>query len=299
MIYTNSPFRFPDGSLKPIAGADDIEGATAVADPPKTGEDEEEVEDTEDTEDVEDVEDDGDDEEDADSADEADGDQAGGSGSAEDSEEDDSEDDDSTEVTKPSGADILALLAGDEEAQQLLQATYQQMQQEHAATEAARAEQEEFKQLVEKEDYAEIGRRIVDRSRDSATREEVSTQALQQEFQPVYQTLFAQPELKELSQEQKAELAPNKFANDASYTLALQAAILNKRWEKQLESEVDKRIKQRDEASKNRRTADEVKRGNIASGTAASGTTPVRQDSKSLISMGLKEALGISDEDEE
>lgn len=228
---------------------------------------------------------DSDETEDADATDgdeSSDGDLDGGSGAGDEGETP------KPEVTKPTGKDVLELLASDPEAQTLMASTLQQIMQENARSADAQAQAKEFQDLIDKGDYAEVGRRIVERTQSSAAREQVADEVLKEVFQPVYADIFAQPEMKELTTEDKEALAPAKFDSDAHYVRALEGFLQTKRFNKAVEAEVEKRIKTRDEASGNRETARTARTKSPAATASAVGATTGRSSSGARISAGLQ-----------
>jgi len=242
--------------------------------------------DTEDTEDEDTDDTEGADEESAD-GEASGGDTEGGSGSTEGT---------STEAPKadvtvapPAGKALLDLLAGDPEAQKLMASTLQDMIADNARTAETAAQTKEFTELVEKGDYAEVGRRIIERTQSQQARDAVADEVLKEVFQPVYADLFAQPELQNLSAEEKEALNPAKYDTDAHYVRRLSEVVQEKRFAKLVEDEVTKRIKARDDAAGNRKTADQAKRG---TGTAPTAVPQVvGGTSGERISRGLRVAL--------
>lgn len=273
-----SPFRFPDGSLKPIAGADDTEGEE-----PEAGEEEENNGEGEPEDDEESAGDEG----------ESD-DTEGGSGDSEgDADEDDLEPAAEGTVVPPTGKAILDLLASDEEAQAIFSQTINNMMAENARTAEAQKEAAEFQELIKNGDHAEIGRRVLERATAQQNRSQIADEVLRETFQPVYTELFAQPEMQELTAEEKETLNPQKYASDAHYVRAVTEHIQTKRFNKAVEAEVEKRIKSRDEAAKNRKTADVAKTRSV--GASPSATQPSNvTNSRGLIAAGLRGFLGES-----
>jgi hypothetical protein len=259
---------------------------TAVLDPETETEDEEVDGDDETPGDDNDADEDTD-EEAADDEPDADGDASGDDGDG-GSGQDDSPAVDA--VPAPTGRQILDLLAGSPEAQQEMANVLQEIMAANANSAAAQAEAKEFSDLVEKGDYGEIGRRIVQRSQDQAVRDRVAGEVLLEEFKPVYAEIFAEPELQNLSAEDKASLDPKNFS-DAQYVRALTKFVQTKRTEAAIEAEVEKRIKIRDEAAGNRDTAGKVKNKSVgASPGGTQGTGPART-SRELIASGLRSVI--------
>lgn len=213
-------------------------------------------------------------------------DKVGGSGASTDSE---SKED---VAEKPTGKALIDLLAGDGEAQTLLTSTLQSMLQEQSRTAAAKEQAEEFQKLIKEGDYAEVGRRVIERTQTEQERERISDEVLQGVFQPVYADLLAQPEMKALTAEEKLSLDPSKYDSDAHYVRAITSFIEGKRYEAKVEAEVERRIKTRDEAEANRKTA--ALAGSKSSGAmpGASGPGGANRTSGDLIREGLRTLYG-------
>lgn len=206
----------------------------------------------------------------------------------------DTEGDESLEghvASAPTGKALLDLLASDNEAQQLMAYTLQNMMQENAHSAAQQAEAQEFNDLVEKGDYNEIGRRLVDRATTAKARESIADEVLQEQFRPVYADLFAQPELQSLSAEEKEALSPQRFSSDAVYVRAVSEFIATKRFSATVEAEVEKRIKARDEAAGNREAAGKAKSKSMAASPGGTEGSGVARGSRDLIGLGLRQAF--------
>lgn len=158
-------------------------------------------------------------------------------------------------VPRPTGRELLELLAQDSTAQELMQAGLAELQARQAAEAAAKKDAEQFAELVKNEDYAGIGQAVVERQRKQEARASVKDDILHEEFDGVYKDIFAQPELQNLSAEEREKYAARNFPNDAAYVRALSHLISEKRAEARIEAEVEKRVKTRLEAGKNADTA--------------------------------------------
>lgn len=248
-----------------------------------------EDEETEETDDE--TEDDAD--ESADDDESSDSDTAGGSGAAEGEKPDAA-----VASVAPKGEDLIKLLAGDTEAQSKLASTFQQMMLENARAAEAQEQAKEFQELIDKGDFAEVGKRIVERQQVQATRESVADEVLKEVFQPVYAELFSQPEIKELSAEERQALDPKRFASDAHYVRALTEHIAGKRFSKAVDAEVQKRLKTAQEAEANRKTAEGTRTKSIAGTPAASAAGSGRASSGDLIRRGLSAAFGGGSSDD-
>lgn len=246
--------------------------------------------DQDDEEEIEDEDDSGDDADDAtDASDDSDGDQEGGSGS-------DDDDKSSEEAPKlPTGRDLIDLLAGDTEAQTLLRDTLAQMRDESTRSAEAQAQAQEFTELREKGDYAEIGRRIVERTESQTAREQVADEVLNEVFQPVYREVLSQPEFKDLTAEDKERLAPAKYDTDAHYLRALVEFRDEKRFEAAVEAEVQKRVKTAKEAEGNREVAAKTKGRSVSASPATSGPVGGPKTSSEKLRIGLRAAFGDFD----
>lgn len=251
--------------------------------------DEESTAELEDGEEVEDTDDSAVDGEDS-SEDNVDG--GSGAEGEEDSEEE--SDDAPTAVAPPTGKALLDLLAGDTDAQAIMQRTLTDMMAEQQRSAAAQAEAKEFQDLIEAGDHAEIGRRVLDRMTQTQTRSKVAEEVLRETFLPIYAELYAEPEMKNLTAEEKDALNPARAKSDAHYVRTLEQFIQAKRTNAAIEAEVTKRIKARDEAAGNRTVAEKARQRSISgspSGTAMSGTG---RDSRSMIATGLRSVFGVS-----
>lgn len=249
-----------------------------------------------------------DDEEDSDLDDEDEDvdDSEGGSGADEDDEESE-EDEDSEESPEAShqpaltGQALLDLLAGNTEAQGLLSQTLQSMMAESARTAAAQAEAAELQQLIKDEKYDEVGKRIVERTQMDAARAQVEDTVLKQQFAPVYQDIFAQPELKVLTAEEREKLHPSKYNSDAEYVRGLTSFIEGKRFESKVQAEVTKRVEAELKARANGESSARSKTRSVAAGPGATAELAgARQSTTDLIRQGLRATFepGQHDDDE-
>lgn len=224
----------------------------------------------------------------------------GGSGDSEGDEDEESDESPEASVVPPTGKAILDLLASDEEAQAIFSQTIQNMMAENARTAEAQREAAEFQELIKNGDHAEIGRRVLERATAQQTRSQIADEVSREMFQPVYTELFGQPEMQNLTAEEKEALDPRKAANDAQYVSTVTRFIENKRFEKRVEDEVAKRLKARDEAEGNRKAASTAKRTSVGASPAATSPTAVT-NSRGLIASGLRGVFGgeavESDED--
>lgn len=276
--------------------------ATAVLDRPDQAAEEDNVDpeddDIDDDDDEvldEDSEEDAGDDESADDADDASDD--GGDGGSGDVKDDASV----ASAVKPTGRELLELLAGDPDAQQLMASTLEEIMAENAKSAAAQQEADEIQELIKSGNHAELGRRVAERLQNQQVRQRVADDVLQETFRPVYADLFAQPELQNLSAEDKETLDPKKFASDAHYVRSLTEFIGAKRHEAAIEAEVQKRVAAALEAASNRETAGRVKRKSVgASPGGTEGSGPART-SRELLHHGLRAVFEpmVGDEDDE
>lgn len=216
---------------------------------------------------------------DSDESSESNDDEGGSGGSGDKSE---------STVVSPTGKDLLDLLAADPDAQRLMRSSLEDLIAKKASEDAASAEAEEFQELIQKQDYAAIGQKLVERQQHAQAREEVSTQILKETFGPVYQDLFAQPELQKLTAEEKETLQPDKYSSDAHYVRALERFVLGKRHEAALEAEVTKRVKAITEAKANNTVGEKVRGKGIAAGPASVASSSPSKSSTDLIKHGLR-----------
>lgn len=160
---------------------------------------------------------------------------------------------------RPTGKDLLDMLAGDDEAKTLMSRALEEARVQREADEQARKDQEEFQALIDAKDYSAIGERLVERQVKEKARSEVADDVLKEQFEPVYTRLLAQPEMADLTAEEKESLNPRKFKNDAEYVTGIQDFIANKRFEARINTEVEKRFKARLEAKGNEEVAAKAK----------------------------------------
>lgn len=200
-------------------------------------------------------------------------------------------------AVRPTGQDLINLFAEDPVAQRLMATALENLRSEEAANEKARADAEAFRELIEKEDYAGIGQQLVERHRKEQARSEVAEDVLREQFAPVYTKLFAQPEMQNLTADEKASLNPQKFGSDAEYVTELQNFIANKRYEAKIEAEVERRLTTRRTAAENEAVAAKAKKATVGATPGASGEATLYKSSADKIKAGLRAMIDPDGED--
>lgn len=262
----------PLGHWPTIGGADDEAESTTGGD--ETPGDELDEEDTEDELELDETSDD----------------EVGGG------EDDEAEEVETPSVVKPTGADLLALLAEDPDAQTLMANALTEMQSAKERDAQTEAERAAFNKLVETEDYAGIGKTIIEQQRRDAARSAVTDEVLKEQFTPIYQDLLSQPEIKTLTAEEKLALAPKNFNSDAAYVKRLAEVVTEKRMEAKVEERANARAKELIEAARNGDVAAKAKVRSIAGGPppSTSGSTAdfMKMRSGDILSQAFSAMLG-------
>ncbi len=254
-----------------MAALEDLADDTEVED-----EDEEEVDDTD---------------EDGDEADE--GTEVGGGAEG----EPDGEQPDAGEPV--SGLAQLRALLEDPEIQTTLQDQIADYQARMAQEAMSKQEAEAFQKLIDEEDWAGVGKAVVERNRQVAAQAQARDAVTKELFTPVYRDLLAQPEMQKLSAEDKAKLQVDNFPNHAAHTTAIASYIAEKRFEAQMETEVAKRVEAALTAEKNKETSGKAKAPSLAGRSPASiGVVQPKLSSADLIRSGLRGIIGMNDNDD-
>ena len=194
----------------------------------------------------------------------------------------------------PRGQDIIELFKSSPEAQELVRNSISRTLQEASAKAEAQKEQEEFKQLLESGDYAEIGRRYVQTETERSIRSKVEDEATTKAYAEVYGGLFRELDKLNLPPEDKAKTTPEAFGvqTDADYVLALSQFISDRKAGVNIEAEVKRRTEENLLAIKNERAARAAKSTSVSAlPGAVEGASGERASSKSLIAEGLRELL--------
>lgn len=258
--------------------------------------DSEELEDQQDPnlgdEDPDESPDDEDEDEDPDSSgDEGDGAEGGGG---------DDEDPDGGTPKEPAvpltGRALVEALFNDEDAKGALQdalADYQRQMSEQANS---REEAEKFQKLIDDGDYEGIGRIIIERQQTEAARATVTDALTQEVFNPVYRQLFAQPEMQDLTAEDKERLHLSKFKNHAEHVVALQDFISNKRGKATFDEAVKRGVEEALTAERNKASAEKAKTSSLgARSPVAAGPVNGPQSSADLLKSGLRALINPDD----
>lgn len=196
-------------------------------------------------------------------------------------------------VVAPKGKDLVDLLTEDPEAQQILDKKFEDAVRKLRAEQTSKAEAEEFQALIDKGDYAEVGKRLVTRQQEQAARETVTDEILNEVFTPVYERLLAQPEMKNLTAEDRERLDLNKFSSDADYVVAIQNFINEKRAEKTIQAEVDRRVKEVLESKSNQQVAGKVAEPSLSASPASTEqSSGPRRSSSERLHDGFIKAFG-------
>lgn len=191
-------------------------------------------------------------------------------------------------------AQLQALLQ-DPEVQSTLQEQVADYQARMAAQATSTQEAEALQKMVDDEDWEGVGKTIIARTRTDAAKAEVKDQVTKEMFTPVYQELFAQPEMQKLTAEDRERLHVDKFPNHASHVTAISSYIAEKRFEAQVETEVAKRVTAAIDAEKNKDTSVKAKVPSMAGKTpAAIGVVQPKLSSADLIRSGLRSIIGMN-----
>lgn len=192
---------------------------------------------------------------------------------------------------KLTGKDLLEQFQTDPEAQKLVQAQLQNWLADASATAEAKKEQEAFQELLKSGDYEEIGKRWVQAESEKAIQSKAEDAALTKAYGDVYGRLFKELETYQLTDAEKAEIAPEKYTADAEYVLALSEFIANKKSGSSVETMVDKRVEEKLTTLRNMKSAKAATDPSPSTLPAATGPTSGKETSRSLISDGFREYL--------
>lgn len=205
---------------------------------------------------------------------------------------------------KPAGEPVVALtgralveaLFNDEDAKGTLADALSEYQRQLDEQAASKEEAEKFQKLIEDEDYEGIGKIIIERQREEAARSTVTEAVTQEVFNPVYRKLFAQPEMQDLTAEDKEKLHLSKFENHADHVAAIQDFISTKRAKSNFDEAVKKGVEEALLAEKNKASAVKAKGPSLAGRAPVSaGTATGATSSASLLKSGLRALINPDD----
>lgn len=200
------------------------------------------------------------------------------------------------EVTAPklTGQALLDEFKTNPEAQSLVQAQLDAYLRDASAKADAQKQKEEYDRLIAEGDFEEIGKRYVTAQKDTEVRTAVEQEALTKAYGEVYTKLFNELNAFELGEEDKVKIAPERYATDAEYVLALSNFISEKKSGSSIEALVDQRVEEKLEALRNMKSAQAATATSVSSalpsGTATAGNGG-KETSRSLIQDGFHEYL--------
>lgn len=197
------------------------------------------------------------------------------------------------------GQALIDQLQNSPEAQELIRAQLTSWYQTASAEADAKKEQEDFKKLIESGDFEEIGRRYVQADARKTIETKAQEEARLEAFGSVYKSLFAQPELAQMNDEEKVKLNPDKFPTDEEYVLALTEHIASKRGSAAADTRANELVNEKLTALKNMRAgqAGTVPSPSAIPSGAPGSATNGKQTSRSLIQEGFHEVLEAAAED--
>lgn len=200
-------------------------------------------------------------------------------------------------VEGPSGRALIEALTKDPEAQSVFQTMVEEYQRNAAAEAEQREEAEAFQELIRNEDWAGVGKAVVERQQREAARSTVAEEIRRTEFTPVYTELLSQPEMQGLTDTEKDALHMSKYATTAAHLKAVTEFVAAKRFNAQVEAEVEKRVKTAREADANREGAGKAKTKSLGASPAATGPAEGRATSADYIRQGLRGIINPDAED--
>lgn len=206
---------------------------------------------------------------------------------------------------KPSGATLsgfeqLQQLLKDPEVQQTFQETLADYQARMAASAASEQEAEAFQKMLDDEDWEGVGKAVKAQRTQETVEAAVRTKLTQELFTPVYQSIFAEPEMQKLTAEDREKLHLDNFPSPAAHVAALKEFVAGKRFEAQVEAEVAKRVESAMEAAKNKEAAGKAKAPTLAGRSPAPvGVIQPKLSSSDLIKSGLRSIIGETNSDDD
>lgn len=196
----------------------------------------------------------------------------------------------------PTGAELIEMLSGDVEAQQIIRQRLADGLTQAQETALGKAKQDQLQQLVKEERYDEIGRMFVEEQQTEAVRSEAEDAAMRQVYGDIYRRLFQHPVMKSLSAEERNLLDPRNFQDDATYVLALTAHIATKSEGQQRSELVKSEVNTTLEALKNIAAANTAANPSISGLPGAVGPGGGDKSSSDLIREGWAEQLAEASE---
>jgi hypothetical protein len=199
---------------------------------------------------------------------------------------------DAAEQPKLTGQELLESLKGSPEAQALIQQQLDGWLQSAAATAAAKKQQDEFNQLIKDGDYETIGKRFVQNTEEQRVREAAAEEASVKAYGEIYRGLLAQPEMNDLTAEEKVKLDSANFATDAEYVLAITDHIAGRRGSKSDDTRVNALVEERLTTLSNMKAAATATSGSAAAALPAGQVgQAVPTTSRSMIMEGYRELM--------
>jgi phosphoribosylformylglycinamidine (FGAM) synthase PurS component len=196
----------------------------------------------------------------------------------------------------PTGEELIEMLAGDAPAQRIIQGRLEEARTQALTDAQSKAKQEQLAQLLKDERYDEIGRMFVQEQQAEVVRTAAQEAALKEVYGGIYQKLFANPVMKNLTVEERTTLDPRNFADDAAYVLALTAFITTKTEGSNLQERVNTEVETKLETLRNMAAAGTAGNPSISGLPAAVGTGGEAKTSSELIAAGWAEQMAEANE---
>jgi len=242
----------------------------------------------------EDPEDEDEDDELEDSSDTETGNEVGGGGAEDPNEE-------TAPVTPMSSWAQFQELLKDPEVAQTFQDTVADYQARMTVEAALKQDAEALQKMIDDEDWEGVGKAVVERTRRDAVQKEVREAVVGDMFRPVYTELLSQPEMQNLTAEDREALHIDKFnGNHAAHTTAISSFIAKKRYDAEVAEAVKKGVADALEAEKNKGSSEKAKAPSLAGRSPASlGVVQPKVTSADLIREGLRGIVGTQTADED
>jgi hypothetical protein len=198
-----------------------------------------------------------------------------------------------SETPKLTGQELLGQFQQNTEAQDLVRQQLNQWLADASAKADVEKQSKEFESLVQEGNFEEIGRRYVTAESENTIRGKAEEEALTKAYGDVYGRLFKELEQFELSDVDKAAIAPEKYSTDAEYVLGLSSFIAGKKSGSDIDALVETKVQERLTTLRNMKSATAATSSSVSSlpGGTPSADNNRPQTSRSLIQDGFHELL--------
>lgn len=144
--------------------------------------------------------------------------------------------------------------------------------------------------LVKQGNFDELGKRWA----KAIQEQQIGAASLDGFLREFYTSVFADPIFQSLTAEERAEINPAKFSDDASYMKHLAKFMAKKEREAGLEETVQERVREAREADKREAAGEKARKGAVSGAPPAPAGEPKEhsQDARVNITEGLRETFG-------